>query len=241
MTDILFISDLHLDEDQPEITRNLLAFLAREAPHAEALYVLGDLFEAWVGDDHETAFTREITAAFNAFSNNGKRALYFLHGNRDFMLGDVFAAAAGGKLIAENTIVDLHGTRALIAHGDALCTDDAEYQKFRTMVRNPEWLNGVRALPVEARLAMAAKLRGESKMRNANKASNIMDVNNDAVTALLKQTHADALIHGHTHRPAVHRVALGNREATRYVLGDWHANRGWCLRANKTGLHLESF
>jgi len=243
MTDILFISDLHLDEEQPAITRGLLAFLQREAPRARALYVLGDLFEAWVGDDHETALTREVIAAFRAFANNGERGLYFMHGNRDFMLGDTFAAQTGGQLLAENTVIDLHGTRAVLAHGDGLCTDDIEYQKFRAMVRNPAWLANARAMPIEQRLGMAAKLRSESKMRNANKADNIMDVNADAVAALLRDTQAGALIHGHTHRPAVHSVHLGHREAFRYVLGDWRPDRGWCLRAaaGGTGPTLESF
>lgn len=240
MTDTLFISDLHLDEEQPALTAGLLAFLDREAPRAGALYVLGDLFESWVGDDHDTPFNRQVIAAFRRFADGG-RALYFLHGNRDFALGDTFAAQTGGTLLAENTVLDLQGVRTVIAHGDGLCTDDLEYQKFRTMIRNPDWLAGARAMPLELRLAMAAKLRSESKLRNANKAENIMDVNADAVTALLRSTGAAALIHGHTHRPAVHRIELGNRSATRYVLGDWRADQGWCLRANAGGLHLESF
>lgn len=240
MRDTLFISDLHLDEEQPAIANGLLAFLQREAPTASALYVLGDLFEAWVGDDNETPFNRRIVAAFRAWSDGG-RALYFLHGNRDFVLGETFAAQTGGKLLADDTVLDLNGTRAVIAHGDALCTDDREYQKFRAMVRDPEWLAGARALPLELRLAIAAYLRDESKMRSANKPENIMDVNAQAVAALLRDTNADALIHGHTHRPAVHDVNLGNRQAKRYVLGDWRPHQGWCLRANTDGLRLESF
>lgn len=243
MSDILFISDLHLDEEQPAITRGLLAFLQREAPRAQALYVLGDLFEAWVGDDHDTPLIREVIAAFRAFAGDGARALYFMHGNRDFMIGDDFAAQAGGQLIAENIRVDLHGTRAVLAHGDGLCTDDLAYQKFRAMARTPQWMGGVRTLPIDMRLAMAAKIRSESKMHNANKADNIMDVNDEAVVALLRETRAEALIHGHTHRPAVHAVHLGDREATRYVLGDWRPDRGWCLRftENSTTPSLESF
>lgn len=240
MQDTLFISDLHLDEEQPAITEGLLAFLAREAPRAHTLYVLGDLFETWVGDDHETPSIRRVTEAFRAFAE-ADRGLYFLHGNRDFALGERFAAAAGGRLLAENTVIDLNGTRTVLAHGDGLCTDDLEYQKFRTMVRNPAWIAGVLAMPLAARLGLAAKLRAESKMRNANKADNIMDVNAEAVTALLRETGADALVHGHTHRPAVHSVNLGDRHAMRYVLGDWHPDLGWCIRANAHGIHLESF
>lgn len=240
MQDALFISDLHLDEEHPAIADGLVALLQREAARAHTLYVLGDLFETWVGDDNETAFNRRIVAAFRAFADAG-RALYFMHGNRDFGLGPVFARQAGGTLLAENTVIDLHGTRAVLAHGDALCTDDLEYQKFRTMVRNPQWQAGVLAMPLAARQGLAAKLRAESKMRNANKADNIMDVNADAVVALLQETRADVLIHGHTHRPAVHAVSLGDRQASRYVLGDWHADKGWCVRANARGIHLESF
>jgi UDP-2,3-diacylglucosamine hydrolase len=238
--DVLFISDLHLDEEQPGITALLLAFLARESSRARALYVLGDLFESWVGDDHETPFNRGIVAAFRQWADGG-RDLFFMHGNRDFALGEAFAAQAGGRLVAENTVIDLHGTRALLLHGDALCTDDAEYQKFRAMVRNPQWLAGALAMPLPARIAFAQKLRGESRMRNANKAENIMDVNEAAVLAALREHRADAMIHGHTHRPAAHRIDLGNGLAMRYVLGDWHADKGWCLRANTQGLHLESF
>lgn len=240
MQDTLFISDLHLDEEQPAIADGLLAFLEREAPRAHTLYVLGDLFETWIGDDHVTPFNQRILGAFRAFSDPG-RALYFLHGNRDFALGEVFAKQAGGVLLAENTLIDLHGHRTIIAHGDALCTDDHEYQKFRAMVRDPAWTANVLAMPLPARQALAAKLRGESKMRNANKADNIMDVNDDAVRSLLNGTQADILIHGHTHRPATHSVDLGHRRAIRHVLGDWQPDRGWCLRANPKGIHLESF
>lgn len=240
MQDILLISDLHLDEEQPAITAALLAFLEREAPRAHTLYVLGDLFESWVGDDHETPLIAQVTAAFRRFSDAG-RALYFMHGNRDFLLGTAFAARCGGTLLAENTLVDLHGTRTLLLHGDSLCTDDHEYQKFRAMVRSAAWQQGVVGQPLAARLALAAKIRGESKMRNANKAENIMDVNDDAVKDALHAQGADAMIHGHTHRPGVHSLDLGDRQATRYVLGDWHPHKGWCLRANAHGLHLESF
>lgn len=240
MLDTLFISDLHLDEEQPAIADGLLAFLQREAPGAHTLYVLGDLFETWIGDDHVTPFNQRIITAFRAFSDAG-RALFFLHGNRDFALGGDFAAQAGGILLDEDTVIELNGRRTVIAHGDALCTDDHEYQKFRAMVRNPAWIANVLAMPLPARQALAAKLRGESKMRNANKADNIMDVNDAAVRALLNARQAGALVHGHTHRPAVHAVDLGDRRATRYVLGDWSDTRGWCLRANAEGIHLESF
>lgn len=239
MQNTLFISDLHLDEEQPAITEGLLAFLVRESPNTQTLYVLGDLFESWVGDDNETPFNRRMVAAFRAFAQGG-RALYFMHGNRDFLLGKVFAAQAGGKLLAENTVIDLYGTRTLLLHGDSLCTDDTEYQKFRTLVRSPAWQAGALAMPLPARLALAAKIRNESKIQNANKAENIMDVNAKAVAGALRTHDAGAMIHGHTHRPAVHEVDLGARRAARYVLGDW-GSKGWCIRANAQGIHLESF
>jgi UDP-2,3-diacylglucosamine hydrolase len=240
MQDTLFISDLHLDEEQPAITDGLLAFLGREAGRAHALYVLGDLFESWVGDDNESPLISRVCAAFHAFASGG-RPLFFMHGNRDFLLGAAFAARCGGSLIAENTLVNLHGTRTLLMHGDSLCTDDTEYQKFRAMVRSPAWQQAGLTLPLAARQAMAAKMRSESKTRNANLASNIMDVNADAVVAALNEHHADVLLHGHTHRPAVHQVDLGYRQAQRFVLGDWHPEKAWCVRANTQGLHLESF
>lgn len=240
MRDTLFISDLHLDEEQPAITAGLLAFLQREAGTAQTLYVLGDLFESWVGDDHDSALISAVAGAFSAFSGNG-RQLYFMHGNRDFLLGPAFAARCGGALIPENTLLDLHGRRTLLLHGDSLCTDDHEYQKFRNMVRSPQWQQGILGMPLPARQALAAKMRSESKMRNANIASNIMDVNEGAVIAALNEHQADILLHGHTHRPAVHEVDLGHRRAQRFVPGDWHAQKAWCIRANPHGIHLESF
>lgn len=240
MQDTLFISDLHLDEEQPAITEGLLAFLAREKAAARALYVLGDLFESWIGDDHDTALIARVCHAFRAFASDG-RSLYFMHGNRDFLLGDAFAARCGGQLIAEGSVIELGGTRMLLMHGDSLCTDDTEYQKFRAMVRSPAWQHGALAMPLPARLALAAKMRGESRMRNANLAANIMDVNAGAVAAALEASNADILLHGHTHRPAVHQVDLGHRQASRIVLGDWRAQKAWCVRANARGIELESF
>jgi len=240
MQDTLFISDLHLDEEQPAITDALLAFLAREAPRAQALYVLGDLFESWVGDDNDSALNRRVCAAFRAFAGAGRR-LYFMHGNRDFLLGEAFAQRCGGSLLAENTLLDLHGTRTLLMHGDSLCTDDVEYQKFRRFARSPLRQRIWRALPLALRLALARKLRAKSRMHQANLASHITDVNAQAVREALDGSGADVLLHGHTHRPAVHTVALGHRHAQRIVLGDWHAQKAWCVRANAQGLHLESF
>lgn len=240
MQDTLFISDLHLDEEQPAVTDGLLAFLQREAATTHTLYVLGDLFESWVGDDNDTPLIARVCEAFRAFASAG-RALYFMHGNRDFLLGDAFAARCGGSLLPEFTVIDLHGTRTLLMHGDSLCTDDLEYQKFRTMVRDPAWQKAGLTLPLPVRITMVGKMRAESKMRNANLASNIMDVNADAVAAALNGHQADVLLHGHTHRPAVHKIELGHRTAQRIVLGDWHAEKAWCVRANARGIHLESF
>lgn len=236
----LLISDLHLDQDRPQHLAALNALLARHAGKADALYVLGDLFEAWVGDDDDSAFNVEACAAFQRFSAAGSK-LFFMHGNRDFMLGPDFCASAGGKLIDEGYIADFYGTQVLLMHGDSLCTEDAKYQAFRQMVRNPDWQRDMLAKPLDQRRMMAQMMRMQSQAGNANKAANIMDVTTSEVVRVLEDAGVTQLIHGHTHRPAVHDVALKSGTGKRWVLGDW-GELGWQIVADAdTGLRLENF
>ncbi|MDX1804809.1 MAG: UDP-2,3-diacylglucosamine diphosphatase [Alcanivorax sp.] len=236
----LFISDLHLDPARPQHLQALDALLQQHAGRADRLYVLGDLFEAWIGDDDDSNFNQQAIAAFRRFADSGS-ALFFMHGNRDFLLGDGFAAATGGQILPEGTVVDLYGTPALLMHGDSLCTLDTAYQQFRAMARNPQWQQGMLAKPLEERRMLAQGMRMQSQGNNANKAENIMDVTSDEVVRVMDDAGVQHLIHGHTHRPDVHDVALANGQGKRWVLGDW-GTQGWQIVADSdAGLRLESF
>ncbi|MCU5784807.1 UDP-2,3-diacylglucosamine hydrolase [Alcanivorax balearicus MACL04] len=238
MSYTLFISDLHLDPARPEHLAALERLLEEHAGKTDALYVLGDLFEAWIGDDDDAPFNRQAIDAFRRFSDAGS-TLYFMHGNRDFMLGEQFAAQCGGQLLDEGTVVDLYGTRALLMHGDSLCTLDTAYQQFRTLARNPQWQQAMLAKPLQERRAIAQGMRMQSQGNNANKAENIMDVTPEEVIRVMDEAGVKHLIHGHTHRPAVHEVPLSGGTGTRWVLGDW-GDLGWWIIADDQGLRLES-
>lgn len=240
MTYTLFISDLHLDAARPEHLKALQELLARHHGRADTLYVLGDLFETWIGDDDDTTFNQAAIDAFRHFSGGGS-ALYFMHGNRDFLLGPAFAEAAGGSLLDEGTVVDLYGTPALLMHGDSLCTQDEKYMAFRAQVRDPAWQAEMLAKPLEQRRMIAQMMRMQSMQNNANKAQNIMDVTPEEVVHVMEKAGVRELIHGHTHRPAVHDVMLGAGAGRRWVLGDWGL-LGWQIVADsEKGLRLESF
>lgn len=230
----LFISDLHLDNKRPDILRAFLHFLEHDAPQAEALYILGDLFEAWVGDDDNDPAVDEIRQALRAVSDSGT-ALYFQHGNRDFLIGQRFAEQTGATLLPEEYALDLYGTPTLLMHGDSLCTGDTEYIKFReTQARNPEWQAQLLAQPLAARKQLAQGMREQSQSANANKADNIMDVTPDEVVRVMDKHGAELLIHGHTHRPAIHEV---DAKRQRMVLGDWD-KKLWLIEASKKGIGL---
>ena len=240
MSYTLFISDLHLDPARPEHLDALKKLLAEHAGKADALYVLGDLFEAWIGDDDDTPFNLDAIAAFRQFSDSGSK-LYFMHGNRDFMLGNDFAAACGGTLLDEGTVVDLYGTAVILMHGDSLCTLDTAYQQFRTMARNPQWQQGMLAKPLEERRMIAQGMRMQSQGNNANKAENIMDVTPEEVVREMQEAGVKHLIHGHTHRPNAHDVTLPDGTGKRWVLGDW-GEQGWQIIVDsEDGMRLESF
>jgi UDP-2,3-diacylglucosamine hydrolase len=233
----LFISDMHLDARHPEITRQFLHFLDTEALQADALYILGDLFELWIGDDDPDPEKRRIIAALRAFTDKGIPC-FVMQGNRDFLYGEQFARDSGCQLLEDPVIVHLYGERVLVTHGDALCTDDRSYQNLRAMVRDPGWQRMFLKLRPEQRLTLAEAARAGSKKHIAKAAMTIMDVNNETVAAAMKAAGVTTLLHGHTHRPAVHRFTLEGKPATRIVLGDWY-DQGSVLRWDANGFKLE--
>lgn len=213
----LFVSDLHLHESSPATTALFLDFLARHAVHARQLYVLGDLFEYWAGDDDlDTPYLQRIVGALHATGKAGVQ-LFWMAGNRDFLVGDTFARAAGMVRLADPHVVELAGIRFALAHGDAQCTDDLDYQSFRALVRSPQWQQTFLAQPLDKRKAIIAGLRTGSRDAQRGKAMDIMDVNQGAIDALFADTGASVLVHGHTHRPALHR----HGRLLRCVLPDW--------------------
>ena len=235
----LFISDLHLDATRPDATRAFRDFLKRRAARAGALYILGDLFEAWVGDDDDDPHAGEIMDALAGLTSGGVPA-WFVHGNRDFLIGDDFARRTGVELLPEATVVELGGESVLLMHGDSLCTDDLDYQEFRAMVRDPNWQAQFLALPLAARRALASQARDASRISTGGKPIEIMDVNASAVAEAMRENGVRRMIHGHTHRPYVHDFDLDGGPATRVVLGDWF-ERGWALEHDGTGFRLAAF
>lgn len=233
----LFVSDLHLDPARPAITALFLDFLARQAGRADACYILGDLFEAWIGDDDDAELGRRVAGALRALADSGV-SVHFLHGNRDFLIGERFAAAAGVRLLPESEAIDLYGEPVLLLHGDTLCTDDTDYQAFRAQVRDPAWQARLLELPLAQRRALAGQLRETSQQATQLKETAITDVNLEAVDGALRARGIRRMIHGHTHRPAIHEWMLDGQPARRAVLGDWY-DRGSVLRCDVTGWRLE--
>ena len=217
----LFISDLHLDESRPEIVDVFERFLAEEARGAKALYILGDLFESWIGDDDDSPMADRVARALRALSDSGV-PIYFMRGNRDFVLGKDFARKAGMTILDDPTVIDLDGKPVLLMHGDTLCTDDVAYQKFRRIMHNRWFQRVALALPLSMRRRIAGRLRGQSQKHIARKTEAIMDVNQSAVEAAMRAHGVRLMIHGHTHRPATHRFDVDGQTAERVVLGDWY-------------------
>jgi UDP-2,3-diacylglucosamine hydrolase len=216
-----FISDLHLHPSRPHIINAFVAFLDATRGETEALYILGDLFEAWIGDDHpETAF-QPVKAALERCNASGT-PVSIMHGNRDFLIGESFTRETGCLLLDDPTVVDFYGVRTLLMHGDSLCTDDKEYQQLRRDLRNPEWQRRTLALSVEERLQLAHDARELSVLSSRDKEEYIMDVNQDEVLRSLTASGAQCLIHGHTHRPGKHEFQHAGRTLQRIVLGDWY-------------------
>jgi UDP-2,3-diacylglucosamine hydrolase len=235
----LFISDLHLDGTRPDITAQFLEFLQREGRRAEALYILGDLFEAWIGDDDPDPGKRRVIQGLRAVSDAGVKT-FLIHGNRDFLIGTRFCRETGMKLLDDGTVIDVYGRRVLLMHGDLLCIDDHAYQRLRRIVRNPLVQFTLRRLSLRQRQRLAERMREGSKEHIASMdvaAPQIMDVNQDEVRRTFERYGVDCIIHGHTHRPAVHEMQIDGKPAVRIVLGDWY-EQGSVLRWNERGFEL---
>lgn len=231
----LFISDLHLSEDTPEIEAALVALLQREAGF-DSLVILGDFFEAWVGDDDDAPLAVRIKTLLQALADDGVQLL-IARGNRDFMLGEKFANDIGGTLLQDETVLEIAGQPTLLLHGDTLCTDDVDYQQFRTLVHSADWQAEMMSKPLLERRELARQLRSMSIDAASNKPEDIMDVNAQAVATAMQAAGVVRMIHGHTHRPARHETDEGER----VVLGDWTTQQGWLLREREATLTLESF
>ncbi len=226
---MLFISDLHLSPGRPRPVKLFHHFVDTVASGAGGLFILGDFFEAWVGDDElDVPFNAAIVAALRRLADSGT-PLFFLPGNRDFLVGEDFARAAGLTMLPDPVTIDLSGTPTMLSHGDLFCTDDAAYQAFRSQVRNPEWQTGFLAQPLAERQALAKSLRERSERAKADKTPLIMDVNPTAVLAAIHAHGVARLIHGHTHRPARHEIRIGEKTVERWVLPDWYETGGYLL------------
>jgi UDP-2,3-diacylglucosamine hydrolase len=235
---VLLASDLHLDPAQPARVEAFLRFLAGPARDAASLYLLGDLFEAWVGDDDDDPMVERVAEALATLTESGV-SVHFQRGNRDFLLGAGYAARCGMTLLDEAEVRPIGGMPTLLMHGDQLCTRDLAYQAFRRQARDPAWQRQVLAQPLAARRALAVKARAESRAHTADTSAEIMDVDPDAVRDALAAHGVRRLIHGHTHRPAIHRFAIADGDAERIVLPDWHARAGWAVIDGPTVILVE--
>ena len=231
----LFVSDLHLSDDTPDIEAAFIGLLKQE-PSLDSLVMLGDVFEAWVGDDDDSPLADRIRLALRALADSGAEVL-FNRGNRDFMLGEQFARDIGGTLLPDQTVLDVAGQPTLVLHADTLCADDLDYQQFRQLVHSPEWQADMMAKSLDERRELARQLRTMSIDAASNKPEDIMDVNQSAVSAAMRDADVAVMVHGHTHRPDRHQCDTGER----IVLGDWTAQAGWLLRERGSELSLERF
>jgi len=234
----LFISDLHLDAGEPETIRRFLRFVASDARDARSLYVLGDLFEAWVGDDDDDARLAPVIAALAGLTRAGVPCS-LMHGNRDFLIGPKFCEATGCRLLGDYERIDLYGEPVLLTHGDLLCTDDTRYQALRATLRKPQWQREFLGKPLAERRKIAAELRELSATEIAAKSYEIMDVNQATVERTMREHGVSLLLHGHTHRPAIHRFALDGAPAARIVLGAWHEQAS-IVRWDESGYRLDT-
>ncbi len=230
----LFISDLHLSAEQPRVVANFFRFLESTARRAHALYILGDLFDYWVGDDDlGDPFHRSVADALAGLAANGTQ-LYFMHGNRDFLIGPEFARASRCTILSDPTVIELHGMATLLTHGDSLCTDDVEYQRFRALVRTAQWQKTFLAKPLTERRRAALGLRAQSEQAKHGKSIEIMDVSAVSVMQLFRAYSVTRVIHGHTHRPARHEHAVDQVARERWVLSDWRETAPY-LQCNASG------
>ena len=232
-----FISDLHLEETKPKITQAFLQFLEEIQPQALALYILGDFFEAWIGDDENTPLQVEIKQAIRLLSNNGTD-VFLMHGNRDFLIGQQFEEETGATLLNDPVVINLYGQPTLLMHGDSLCVDDKEYMKFRKNMRNESWQKSFLVRPLIDRQTTAQQLRTISQIKNKGKTTEIMDVSATEVIRIMTEFNVRQLIHGHTHRPASHDLAFDSQTGIRMVLGDWTTSFWYAKATNKGDLTL---
>lgn len=235
----LFVSDLHLEDARPDITRAFFHLLDSFQDRIDELYLLGDIFEVWLGDDTPMQCADLLASRLRALADAGVR-VHLMHGNRDFLIGEPYARRCGAYLITEPFALDIAGQPALLMHGDVLCTQDKDYQAFRQLVRNPAWQQAFLAKPLAERIAIGRSLRDQSQQSAKAKADYIMDVTEDEVVTVMERHQVTLLIHGHTHRPAVHPLQLQTGAATRMVLGDWY-QKGWYILADDSGARLEPF
>ncbi len=232
----LFISDLHLDASRPEIAEQFIEFLMDEAVGADALFILGDLFESWIGDDDPNPHYANITNELSALVNNGL-PVFFMHGNRDFMIGDRFSMETGIQLLPDPFVVAIYGQDVLLSHGDRYCTDDAQYQAIRKMTRDPDWQAMMLQKPLAERQSIAAKAREDSKAHGESINEKITDVNIKAIEDAIREHKVKIMLHGHTHRPAVHEHLIDGEATKRIVLGDWY-EQGSVVRWDENGAEL---
>tara|TARA_Y100000766_G_C18834758_1_gene569839 strand:+ start:236 stop:1006 length:771 start_codon:yes stop_codon:yes gene_type:complete len=240
----LFISDLHIDCSRPDILAGLLQFLDENKKKCDALYILGDLFEMWIGDDAVSDLKLEVSNKLSEFSKCGP-SVYIMHGNRDFLIGNDYAKRCAATILEDHHIVRVGNENLLLLHGDTLCTDDTEYQQFRAVVRNRNWQKDFLSKTVEERRNFAQKARDKSKSDTSLKSDSIMDVNQEEVLKLFKKYHVSKILHGHTHRPAIHELKLRSKNlspqtAQRIVLGDWD-KKGWFAELTDKNVELHSF
>lgn len=235
----LFISDLHLEAQRPDITRAFLHCLEHRARHVDELYILGDFFEVWLGDDDPNPLAAQVINVLAELAESGVK-VFVMHGNRDFLIGKRFCQAARCTLLPDPYVANLNGERVLLMHGDSLCIDDLGYMKMRRLLRNPLSLLILRNLSLKQRHKIGRKLRSESQIQTRQKPSDITDVNLGQVAEVMREHQVRTLIHGHTHRPAVHTLMIEGEPAERIVLGDWD-KAGWVLEVDEDGKRLESF
>jgi len=240
MRDRIFISDLHLAPERPQIIDLFVRFVNEIAVRADTLYILGDFVEYWIGDDDRAEGLKKAFSAFDQLKQSGT-SVFVMHGNRDFLIGDDLAARCHFQLIKDPLPVQIQNRPALLMHGDTLCTDDIDYQKFRTTVRNEDWQNDFLAKPLKEREQIALSLREKSKLATAEKSPDIMDVNQDAVINTIKQHNVSTLIHGHTHRPAIHEFEVDGNPVKRIVLGDWYKTGSYLRVAEEGEAELITF
>jgi len=228
-----FISDLHLEESRPDIIQAFFSFMDAIQHDAESLYILGDFFESWIGDDENTPLQLSVKESLKALTDRGA-SLFFMHGNRDFLIGELFEKETGATILDDPSLIDLAGESVLLMHGDSLCTGDTSYMKFRATIRNPAFLEPFLKRPIEERKITAQQLRAMSQANNQNKSMDIMDVTPEEVVKEMQAHNIHTLIHGHTHRPQVHEIEMNGTKDTRIVLGDWDKDV-WYLKVSQNG------